>query len=128
MVDTTRVDINLQLFEWLFPQKYVEDVIHVKTNKVLDQQPVTYGELLHWIGLWVLISTFDGSDHPSFGSSKLVNMYEGAPFQLGEYIVRTGPPVGVGIGSLPMTPNENGEIGVLCVESVLAGTGRHNKT
>ena len=42
--------------------------------------------------------------------------------------VRTGPPVGVGIGSLPMTPNKNGEIGVLCVESVLAGTGRHNKT
>ena len=42
--------------------------------------------------------------------------------------VRTGPPVGVGIGSLPMTPNKNGEIGVLCVESDLAGTGRHNKT
>ena len=42
--------------------------------------------------------------------------------------VRTGPPVGVGIGSLPMTPNKNGEIGVLCVESDLAGIGRHNKT
>ena len=33
-----------------------------------------------------------------------------------------GPPVGVGIGSLPVTPNGNGEIGVLCVESDLAGT------
>ena len=54
-VDTTRDDINLQLFEWLFPWKYIEDVILVETNKVLDQQPVTYGELLHWIGLWVLI-------------------------------------------------------------------------
>ena len=42
--------------------------------------------------------------------------------------VRTGPTVGVGIGSLPMTPTKNGEIGVLCVESDLAGTGRHNKT
>ena len=42
--------------------------------------------------------------------------------------VSMGPPVGVGIGSLPMTPNKNGEIGVLCVESDLAGTGRHNKT
>ena len=42
--------------------------------------------------------------------------------------VRTGPPVGVGIGSLPVTPNANGEIGVLCVESDLAGVGRHNKT
>ena len=42
--------------------------------------------------------------------------------------VRTGPPVGVGIGSLPVTPNRNGEIGVLRVESDLAGVGQHNKT
>ena len=42
--------------------------------------------------------------------------------------VRTGPPVGVAIGSLPVTPNTNGEIGVLCVESVLAGIAQHNKT
>ena len=42
--------------------------------------------------------------------------------------VRTGPPVGVGIGSLPVTPNTNGEIGVLCVESDLAGVAQHNKT
>ena len=34
--------------------------------------------------------------------------------------VRTGPPVGVGVGSLPVTPNSNGEIGVLCVEYDLA--------
>ena len=61
-VDTTRDDVNLQLFKWLFPCKYVEDVILTETNKVLDQQLVTYGELLHWIGLWVLISTVDGSD------------------------------------------------------------------
>ena len=42
--------------------------------------------------------------------------------------VRTGLPVGVGIGSLPVTPNRNGEIGVLCVESDLAGVAEHNKT
>ena len=42
--------------------------------------------------------------------------------------VRTGLPVGVGIGSLPVTPDANGEISVLCVESDLAGVGRHNKT
>ena len=77
---TTRDDINLQLFEQLFPWKYVEDVILVETNKVLDQQPVTYGELLYWIGLWVLILTVDGSDCCLLWSSKLVNIYEGAPF------------------------------------------------
>ena len=41
--------------------------------------------------------------------------------------VRTGLPMGVGIGSLPVTPNRNGEIGVLCVESGLAGVPQHNK-
>ena len=42
--------------------------------------------------------------------------------------VRMGLPVGVGIGSLPVTPNRNGEIGVWCVESDLAGVPQHNKT
>ena len=42
--------------------------------------------------------------------------------------VGTGPPVGVGIGSLPVTPKINGEIGAMCVESGLAGAAQHNKT
>ena len=42
--------------------------------------------------------------------------------------VRTGPPVGEGIGSLPVTPKINGEIGAMCVESGLAGVAQHNKT
>ena len=42
--------------------------------------------------------------------------------------VGTGPPVGVGIGSLPVTPKINGEIGAMCVESGLAGVAQHNKT
>ena len=88
-VDTTRDDVNLHLFEWLFPRKYIEDVILTETNKVLDKELVTYGELLRWMGLWVLISTVDGSDRRSFWSSKSVNMYEGAPFRLGNYMTRT---------------------------------------
>ena len=31
-VDTTRDNINLQLFEWLFPQKYIEDVIFCRNQ------------------------------------------------------------------------------------------------
>ena len=42
--------------------------------------------------------------------------------------VGTGPPVGVGIGSLPVTPKINGEIGAMCVESGLAGVAQQNKT
>ena len=42
--------------------------------------------------------------------------------------VGTGPPVGVGIGSLLVTPEINGEIGAMCAESDLAGVEQHNKT
>ena len=42
--------------------------------------------------------------------------------------VGTGPPVGVGISSFPVTPKINGAIGAMCVESGLAGVHRHNKT
>ena len=39
-----------------------------------------------------------------------------------------GPPVGVGISSLPVTPEINGEIGAMSAESDLAGVEQHNKT
>ena len=41
--------------------------------------------------------------------------------------VGMGPPVRVGIGSLPVTPEINGEIGAVSAESDLAGIGTHNK-
>ena len=87
-VDTTRNDINLQLFECFFPRAFMEDVMIAETNKILDQHPLSYGELLHWIGLWVLISTVDGSDCRSFWSMKKVNMYEGTPYCLSSYMTR----------------------------------------
>ena len=56
------------------------------------------------------------NDEKQFGGRSLENM----ELWTHPIHVRTGPPVGVGIGSLPVTPNTNGEIGVLCVESDLA--------
>ena len=41
--------------------------------------------------------------------------------------VGTGPPVGVGISSLLVTPEINGEIGAMSAESDLAGIEKHNK-
>ena len=59
-----------------------------ETNKILDQHPLSYGELLHWIGLWVLISTVDGSDYWSFWSTKKINMYEDVPYCLSSYMTQ----------------------------------------
>ena len=52
-VDTTRNDVSLQLFERFFPRAFMEDIMIAETNKILDQHPLSYGELLHWISLWV---------------------------------------------------------------------------
>ena len=54
-------DINLQLVEGLFPTEYLQQVVLVEMNKKLEES-LTFGELLRWIGVWVLMSTVDGSD------------------------------------------------------------------
>ena len=59
-----------------------------ETNKILDQHPLSYGELLCWIGLWVLISMVDGSNHRSFWSTKKINMYERMLYHLSSYMTR----------------------------------------
>ena len=43
-------------------------------------------------------------------------------------VVGTGPPVGVGIGSLLVTPEINGEIGAMSAESDLVGIENTNTT
>ena len=87
-VNTTRNNINLQLFEHLFPRQYVEDVIIIKMNKKL-KLPCSYGEFLRWIGIWVLISTVNGCDRHAFWLTKVISIYEGTPFWLGKFMTRS---------------------------------------
>ena len=61
-VDTARDNVNLQLFEHLFPKNFLQDVMIPTMNRKLSNA-VLYGELLSWISLWVLMSSVDGSDH-----------------------------------------------------------------
>ena len=86
-IDPAENDINLQLFEGLFPKDYLHVVILVETKKEL-KDPLLYGELIQWIGIWVLVSTLDGSDQCSFWLSKEVDMYEGVPFCLSSVMTR----------------------------------------
>ena len=50
--------------------------------------PISYGEVLSWFGLWILMSTVDGSDRQSFWSMKEPNKFDRAPFRLNEYMSR----------------------------------------
>jgi hypothetical protein len=88
-VDPTEDDLFLQLFEGLFPKTYVETILIPETNKKMGRDPpVTYGEFLRWVGLWVIMSTVDGSERRSFWATTTPNIFKGAPFRLQQYMSR----------------------------------------
>ena len=57
------------------------------SNKKLKQQ-LPYGEFLWWLGLWILMSTRDGSNRLSFWSSKKIDMFDGSGIHLTELMSR----------------------------------------
>ena len=61
-VDPTRDDYFLQLFEGLFLMEVIQCIIDSVNDKLTSEQHLTHGEFLWWIGVWVLISTVNGSD------------------------------------------------------------------
>ena len=86
-IDPTTDDIYVQLFEGLFPANFLDKMV-TEMNKKISGDPVTYGELLKWIGLWVLMSTVDGSDQWSFWSTRDIDIFKGAPFRLAAFMSR----------------------------------------
>ena len=59
-----------QLFKMFFFKPYVEGIIIPQTNICLRKEkhcPVSYGEFLHWLGLWFLMATINSPDHTDFG-------------------------------------------------------------
>ena len=80
-----------QLFEMFFFKKYVEEIIIPQTNIHLWKEkhhPSSYGEFLHWLGLWFFMATINGPDHPDFWSMGEVDCFIGAPLRLGSFMSR----------------------------------------
>ena len=46
-------------------------------NKTMKGEQLTYGELLHWIGLWTMMSTVAGTDCRSFWSTHDIKIFSG---------------------------------------------------
>ena len=63
--NATKNDFYLQLFEGLFPTTLLYTMVD-GVNETMKGERLTYGELLHWIGLWTMMSTVAGTDHHSF--------------------------------------------------------------
>ena len=75
------------MFFLLFPKSLLETIIQ-ETNKKLDH-PTNLGEFLRWIGLWFLLSTISGFKRTDFWSMKPIELYEGAPYRLNEFMSST---------------------------------------
>ena len=86
-IDPTTDDIYVQLFEGLFPANVLDKMV-TEMNKKISGDPDTYGKLLKWIGLWVLMSTVDSSDRGSFWLMCDIDIFEGAPFRLAMFMSR----------------------------------------
>ena len=78
-IDSTRNDYYIQLCEGFFPKELLEIIID-KVNEKIEGEKLSYGEFLQWIGVWILISTVDGTDCHWFWSTKEVDPFKGAPF------------------------------------------------
>ena len=80
-----------QLFEMFFFKQYVEGIIIPQTNICLQKEkhhPISYGEFLRWLGLWLLMATINGPDRPEFWSMSEVDCFIGAPLRLGSFMSR----------------------------------------
>ena len=50
----------LTMFLMFVPKKFFEDVVLVETNKQIEGPPLTFGEFLQFIGIWLYMSTTAG--------------------------------------------------------------------
>jgi len=66
--------------------EFVKSVMLPNRNERLENQQITYGEWLHFIGLWFLMATTFADNHHDFWSKSDPNMFADTPWQLGEFM------------------------------------------
>ena len=79
------------LFKMFFFKTYVVVIIIPQTNICLKEEkhcPVSYGEFLHWLGLWFLMATINSPEHIEFWLMGEVDCFVGAPMRLGTFMSR----------------------------------------
>ena len=80
----------LDTFETFFPTNYVNEVILPEMRKhMTTKAPLTYGEFLRFLGLWLIMATIQGPSRHEFWKREQVDMFFGAPFRLTEFMSKT---------------------------------------
>ena len=77
------------LFLLMLPRRFFEEVVLPQTNANLlkaSQRPVTFGELLRWIGIWFYMATCKGYSRDDFWSSRPIDEFVGAPTRFNKWM------------------------------------------
>ena len=73
----------LQMFFLFYPKWLIEDVIIPQTNKGLEE-PLSLGEFIRWIGVWLFLATISGFKRADFWSMNPVDRLVGAPYRVND--------------------------------------------
>lgn len=76
-------NLLMTIFMTMIPWNYITTVLIPETNKQLAT-PLTMGEFLKFVGLWLIMATTSGSKRDDFWSQKPISIFVGAPFRLNE--------------------------------------------
>ena len=80
--DPAHVHTELSLFFLLFPMTWLKEVLLVMTNNNIEGKPLTFGELLRFIGIWFFMATTAGFGRREFWSEREISIRTGAPYRL----------------------------------------------
>jgi hypothetical protein len=67
------------MFVMFMPKHFFESIILVESNKVIQGPPITFGEFLQFIGIWLYMATTAGFSRSDWFSGKKIDRWEGAP-------------------------------------------------
>ena len=74
----------LDMFSLFFPRQWFEDVVMENLKQTEGLHDIGFGEVVRWIGIWLLLSTTIKMDRKKFWAAKQVDREDGAPFRLND--------------------------------------------
>ena len=78
-------NLLFSIFLLMLPWKYINQVVLVETSKKL-KTPLTCGEFVVFIGLWLLMARTEGNQRSDWWSSEPVKNFDGAPYRFHDFM------------------------------------------
>ena len=78
---------EFDIFRMCFPENFIWEVVVPMTNKYIEGPNITLQDFYVWLGCHFFMAGFEGiKNNTMWWSDKTVDMFEGTPFRLSEYM------------------------------------------